>query len=395
MSLKFSKSLIVFLFSPYISVYFILKDIYYNKKIGYVLFAILFSLLSYLYIPGANGDKSYYIHLHEYFSSISINEGLFYIHMKMTDAIFYYLILMFASLGVSFPVLSGLVTGISVGVIFTVYRKSVAKANLSKFMSLVLFLTLIGTISLPYIFSVMRFYLALSFVVLGFYYCFVNDKKTAGLIYLLFAATIHFSTMVFFLVACFYMLFNRNITMLKIGYFASFVFVIYSPIDFLKPFTEFDSIYSAKLLSYALEKEFEITNTGHAIFLFINKLWYFLINLYVLINLRRNRDGWFQVLLMLLIVANFTYAFPFIFNRYAFIALVVFIFVLIEDYRVNRYNYFFIASYFILSMMTTSLDILIERNHFRESFVRTYALTLPTILAVDPLRGKHFSKGTL
>ena len=75
MSLKISKSSLVFILSPFISTYFILKDIYHNKAVGYFLFAILFSLLSYLYIPGINGDKSYYIHLYDYFSSISINEG--------------------------------------------------------------------------------------------------------------------------------------------------------------------------------------------------------------------------------------------------------------------------------------------------------------------------------
>jgi hypothetical protein len=303
--------------------------------------------------------------------------------------------MMSASVGISFPVLSGIVTGISLGIIFAIYRRTVTKANLSKFMKLVLFVTLIGSISLLSIFSGMRFYLALSFVILGLYYCIVNDKKTVGLIALLFASSIHFSVMIFFLAACFYLLVNRNLLILKIAYLLSFYFVFFSPLLLLAPFLGIESIYAMKLLGYTGGKEFEITNSGHAIFLFFNKIWYFLITFYVLVNLRRNRDGWFQALLMLLIVANFTYTFPYIFNRYAYIILVVFIFVLVEGYRVYRYNYFFIASYFILSMMTTSLDILVDRNHFRDSFVRIYALTLPTMLAVDPIEGKQFTKGTI
>jgi len=363
--------------------------------VGYFWLVILFSLLGYLYIPGNNGDKSYYIHLYGYFSSISIHQAVAYINKEMADFIFYYIIMVCASVGVSFSVLSGIVAGSTLGIIVVIYRKTIAEANLSKLMTLVLFMTLIGAISLLSILSGMRFYLSLSFVILGFYYCIVKDKKTVGLIALLFAATIHFSAIIFFLAGLLYLLFNKHLLTLKTAYLLSFYFVFVSPLELLAPSIGIESIYVDKLLGYTGGKEFEITNSGHAIFLFVNKIWYFLFTLFVFINLRHNRDGWFQVLLILLIVANFTYSFPYIFNRYAYITLVVFVFVLVENYRVHRLNYFFITSYFILSMTTTSLDILVDRNHFRDSFVRIYALTLPTIMAIDPLEGKRFTKGTI
>ena len=395
MHFKISKSSLVFILSPFLATYFILKDIYHNRVGGYIWFVILFSLLSYLYIPGDNGDKSYYIHLYDYFSSISLHQAVAYIDKEMADYIFFYIIMAFAGIGVSFSVLSGIVTGITLGIIVTIYRRTIAEANLSKFMTLVLFMSLIGAISLLSIFSGMRFYLSVSFVILGFYYCIVEDKKTVGLIALLFAVTIHFSAITFLLAALLYLVFNKPPLVLKIAYLLSFYFVFVSPLALLAPFMGIESIYAAKFLGYTGGKEFEITNSGHAIFLFINKLWYFLFTLFAFLNLRHNRDGWFQVLLIVLIVANVTYLFPWVFNRYAYVALVVFVFVLVENYRVHRFNYFFITSYFILSMMTTSLDILVDRNHFRDSFVRMYALTLPTILATDPLEGKQFTKGTL
>jgi hypothetical protein len=303
--------------------------------------------------------------------------------------------MVFASVGVSFSMLSGIVTGSTLGIIVTIYRRTIAGAKLSKLMTLVLFMSLIGAISLLSIFSGMRFYLSLSFVILGFYYCIVEDKKTAGLIALLFAATIHFSAITFFLAAFLYLVFNRKCLVLKIAYLLSFYFVFAPPLELLAPFVGVDSIYAAKLLGYTGGKEFEITNSGHAIFLFVNKIWYFLFTFFAFLNLRRNRDGWFQVLLILLTIANVTYLFPWVFNRFAYITLVVFVFVLVQNYRVHRFNYFFITSYFILSMTTTSLDILVDRNHLRDSFVRMYALTLSTILATDPLEGKQFTKGTI
>lgn len=395
MSMQISKSSLIFFLSPFLATYFILKDIYHNKKVGYFWFVILFSLLSYLYIPGINGDKSYYIHLYDYFSSISINEAVVYINNEMADFVFYYIIMLFAKVGISFSMLSGFITGITLGIIVAVFQRAVAETNLSKLMTLVLFLSLIGAISLLSIFSGMRFYLSLAFVVLGFFYCVVEDKKALGLLVLLFASIIHFSALTFLFVGIYYLIFKNHSSALKITYLLSFYFVFVPPLELVALFIGIESIYVDKLMGYTGGKEFEITNSGHAIFLFINKIWYFLFTAFVVLNLRRNRSGWFQVLLMLLIVANFTYSFPYIFNRYSYITLVVFVFVLVGTYRIQRFNYFFIASYFILTMTTTSLDILVDRNHLQDSLFRGYVLTLPTILATDPLEGKQFTKGTI
>ena len=87
----------------------IFRDIYLNKKVGYILFAGIFFILSYFYIPktgfffASGGDKSYYINLYNFFPSLSFEEATLYIENNMTDVTFWYLILIFSHLGIPFP----------------------------------------------------------------------------------------------------------------------------------------------------------------------------------------------------------------------------------------------------------------------------------------------------
>ena len=85
----------------------------------------------------------------------------------------------------------------------------------------------------------------------------------------------------------------------------------------------------------------------------------------------------FSTLLILLVFAN-AFLFPFVFNRYGFIILVAFVFVVINDYKKYKFNNFFILSFLIISILTTCLDIIIERDKFEKSYTRVGLLTLPT-----------------
>ena len=90
-----------------------------------------------------------------------------------------------------------------------------------------------------------------------------------------------------------------------------------------------------------------------------------------------------------------TFLFPFVFNRYGFIILVAFVFVVINDYKKYKFNNFFILSFLIISILTTCLDIIIERDSFEKSYTRVGLLTLPTMLLMDPTDGGIFDKGNL
>lgn len=397
----FPKSALLFLISPVLSIPLIFRDIYLNKKVGYILFAGIFFILSYFYIPSSGGDKSYYFNLYNFFSSMSFEDAILYIEKNMTDVTFWYLILIFSHLGISFSFLAGSVTAISLGVLFYIFHKSVIENKLSKFMIFTLFVTLICSLSLPSLFSGLRFYFSSSFVILGLYLSLVKNQTLKGLISLLFASSIHFSTVVFFIATFLYILFQKNLKLLKILYFSSFIF-LFIPAEYfllffvnLLPYVEIDVIFLQKYLSYFGVKEFVITNTGHAIYVFFGKLWYYLITIYALLNINRAENKWFSILLILLVFANITFLFPFIFNRYGFIVLAAFVFVLINDYKKYKYNNFFTLSFLIISILTTCLDIVIQRDNFKDSYVRIGLLTLPTMLFIDPTDEREFDKGNL
>ena len=400
MPIIFPKSALVFLFSPIFSIFFVLKDIYENKISGYILFALLFSILSYFYIPSINGDKSYYFNLYNYFSSISFLEGIVYIRTNMSDITLYYLILIFSHLGLSFSTLSGLMSGTGMGVLFFIFRKSVIEFNLSKFMILFLFITLICSLNLPSFLSGVRYYFAIPFIIYGFYLSLVENKSITGLICLLFASSIHFTGFIFTLATLIYILFKRNASLLKAAYLFSFLFLLIPPIAFVSnvvdfiPYIDIDLFYIEKYLAYVGE-EFEVSNAGHAIYLFVGSLWYFLINLYALLNINRSNNKWTPILLISLIFANITFAFPDVLVRFGYVTTVIFIFVLIHDYKTYKYNYFFAVSYLIISLMTTSLDVLILRDTFKESYMKIGMLTLPSMILTDPIDNKEFDKGNI
>jgi len=397
----FPKSALLFLMSPVLSIPLIFRDIYLNKKAGYILFVGIFFILSYFYIPSSGGDKSYYFNLYNFFSSMSFEDAILYIEKNMTDVTFWYLILIFSHLGISFSFLAGSVTAISMGVLFYIFHKSVIENKLSKFMIFTLFATLICSLSLPPLFSGLRFYFSLSFVVLGLYLSLVKNQTLKGLISLLFASSIHFSTVVFFIATFLYILFQKNLKLLKILYFFSFIF-LFVPAEYfllffvnLLPYVEIDIIFLQKYLSYFGVKEFVITNTGHAIYIFFGKLWYYLITIYALLNINRAENKWFSILLILLVFANITFLFPYVFNRYGLIVLVAFVFVLINDYKKYKYNNFFVLLFLIISILTTCLDVLIQRDNFKDSYERVGLLTLPTMLLIDPTDERIFDKGNL
>tara|TARA_Y100001968_G_C19424620_1_gene753632 strand:- start:510 stop:1700 length:1191 start_codon:yes stop_codon:yes gene_type:complete len=392
---------LLFLFSPVLSIPLVLRDIYHNRNSGYILAGLGFLLLSYFFVPGVNGDKAYYFHLYDFFSEKSFSEANFYIRTQMEDYTLYYFILAFSHLGISFSMLSGLVTATNLAIFFYIFRESVIENQLSKFSVLLFFLILIFSLSLPHLFSGIRFYFGSSFVVLGLYLSLVKNKEIKGLTFLLFASTIHYSTFIFFILTFIYILFRKKLVALKILYLTSFIFLIlptdfYSyPLSLLVDF-DIDLLYIQKYLGYVIENEFEITNQGHAIYLFFARdLGYYLITIYALLSINRIDNKWFSVLLMALILANITFYLPYLFNRYVLIVFLIFVFILINDLKKFKYSSFFTLSFLMLSIISTSLDILIQRDRFAESYLKTSMLTLPTMIPEDPTNGKVFDKGRL
>ena len=105
--------------------------------------------------------------------------------------------------------------------------------------------------------------------------------------------------------------------LLKALYLISFIFLIVPPEIFTYPLSllvafDLNPLYIQKYLGYVVENEFEITNQGHAIYLFFSSdLGYYLVTIYALLSLNRSDNNWYPVLLMTLILANITFFLPY------------------------------------------------------------------------------------
>ena len=397
MKINMDRSLLLFLFSPWFCLATIFQDIYHRKSVGFVLLAAIFGVLSYLYVPSNSADKSYYFNLHQYFSEISFAQGMDYIRTRMTDMVFYILILISAQVGLSLSVLSGLVTFFTILIIFFIYQSAIESQPISRLMALLGLLTLIGTLSLPTLFSGIRFYLGVSFALLGIYLVLLSGRGVAGAL-VLFAATLsHFSMIGIAVIVMTYAVVGRPHRLLSVLYLSSFYFVFGGELNVLLliPLIDLDPLYLEKALSYMHEKEFVISNRGHEIYLFFKGLWFYLVSWYALINLNNRDNPWYSALLLILILCNGTYAFPYIFSRFAMLATLIFVFSVVLDISRTRRNLLFGAFFFSICVCTTALDIWVQRDSFAVSFVRAEAVSWPTLIVFDPVDGVTFDKGTL
>ena len=86
---------VVFVMSPFLSLPLILWDTLNKSKGSLVLLTVLLSLLSYLFVPGPDDDKMYYIDLYADFQNYSFAQFLGFIVLGATDFLFYYFIIWF------------------------------------------------------------------------------------------------------------------------------------------------------------------------------------------------------------------------------------------------------------------------------------------------------------
>ena len=219
-----------------------------------------------MYIPSDGGDKSYYIKLYNYFSTIEFSEGVLYIKDKLDDFTLYFLLLIFSQLGISHSLLFGLITATTVCILFVIFYNSIVEFKVSKFQQFSFFHSHLFNIIACYFFRI-RFYFALSFLVFGFYQLFKENNTMFGLFSMIFATTIHYSIIALVIPSIIFILLRRNLNLLKFSYLASlplivfFTVVILSLLSYL-PFQDFDPRYIFKVISYTGAKEFVVTNSA-------------------------------------------------------------------------------------------------------------------------------------
>jgi hypothetical protein len=234
---------------------------------------------------------------------------------------------------------------------------------------------------------------ATSFIIQAFYFGILKKKK-GGLLMLIIAPFIHFSTLIFIPLFLVLKVFSEHYRMYKIIFITSLCFI------FL-PNTIVISVFEALGLGGALQQKGEVYLIGEdfiesgingsfgALFInYISLISIFLAYGYLLFSIKIN-SSIRNIFFLMAALINIFYFAPTIFLRYAIILKIFFAFILISElyqYRKKRVVYFFNI---IFSTIIVS-QIIVARNNIDKSFINMESLLLITIIDKDKITSKDF-----
>lgn len=333
----------LFILSPFLSLPNLLIGIY-NKRINsFYLLAILFGIISYLFIPTISNDKATYYTLYDEFMNFSLEEFQEYLSLN-TDVIFYFLIYLFTSLGISVDYLFFFSTFFTVFTFFRFFLDIVNKDVLKKNIFFIMASVVIFSISLPNLFSGVRFYLAIAFVLWSYDFFFIKNKSIFGVLFLLLALQTHFSCLLY--VPIFIMLYinkyNNLYGLFKVLYFISFLMMLI-PTDYITSkfaLLNMSDSFKEKGDAYVsiegnLASILDKGNVNNMLLYFISNAWIYLGYFYIIISIRRFNK--FRPFVLLLITfCNFFFAFPVIFNRYLLLISILFVIMICYEYTLKQ-----------------------------------------------------------
>lgn len=363
-------------------------NVYQEKKYSFVFIAILFGLVSYLYVPHVLDDKSRYISLYYSFLNSSFSDFVIYVKSGRPDFVFHFLIFLFAKLNISFQVLFLLLTTCTVSGFYFVYSKIINNTYTSRKLFVLSVLLMLLSLSLPDLFSGVRFYFAASIVVLSIYYNY-SGKLVFSFLLAGIACLIHFSSLIFLLVLFVMPLIRSKSKLCRYFFFFSLLFLFLSK-DSLSSIISFMSYfgesYSNKGAVYLENNDFiesgiEAGGTNTLLVYVASNIWSWFALLYLLFIVRVNTLR--NYLYIIFATVNIFYVFPTIFIRYALVVRILFVFLLIyEAQRTSNYRYIYICIGFmgvsvlmnllvlrnILSVSLMNKDILLTLTLFTKAF---------------------------
>jgi len=375
-----AESLILFLVSPFFSVPFLIFNAFKRNIFSIRLLLLILSLICFLFIPNFDHDKTRYIERYEYFKYISIDSFLFYLKVNSSDYVFIGLIFIFAKIGIPLEYLLGLLAFITLTLLFNSLKKCINFKTIDS-RSFNIFIALFFlSISLPALFSGVRFLLGASFFLNAFYYLIIERKKTLGIVFYFISFQIHFS-LIFFLPALLVLYFDSRG---KINYVLIFILsCLFSVVSATQLMTLISALdiggnIADKINVYLLGEDFlnnaAEQNFANYIVYLIGIAWY--IPSVVYIFLRRgelNNDHFLlkfsNYVLLFFAFSNIFYNIPTVFSRYISLSKYIMIMFLILDiYSFRRVKYK-IWLYSIITLF--ALNILVSLNAFRYNLAKS------------------------
>lgn len=377
------QSIAAYLFSPLLSIPIILVMIYRKNKTAIWTLVLILATISFLYIPHVSNDKARYFSRYVAFRSFTLKALFNYLFAsKRPDFIFDILIFLFSKLRINFQFFFFTNTLVTTGIIFFLFNKLWSHGIIRKgFFGA--FLLVLFSLSLPTLFSGVRFYLGAAVFLLAIYHLFYTKKKTLAIFIFAFSILTHFS-LAFFLPALILLYFFPKINY-KVIFLLSAVF-IFIPGDFLSGFLGLFTLpdsYSEKVNAYLRDPMMRerIRNIGGSAALLnkIRNLWILFSYIYILFG--RKNIPTSTILKIFFVFSSFTfitYSNPIIFSRFSVLIRQLFAFVVIHDYiltgNIKRINWFL-----VLFSLLFVIDVYILRNNFTASLFQMENISSVTL----------------
>ncbi len=380
-----------FLLSPFLALPGIVFGIIKKQRTALILFTIFVALIEYQLIPKTIDDLARHYALFEEMGDMSIKSFLNYLKTR-PDFLFYWIMYMFAKMGLSARLFASFVVFLTLNNFFLVFYRFFKQSSVNLFS--VGLLMLIFSFQWKLLLMGLRNYMAFSFVFLAFFNAFF-EKGRKGYPYLIIACFIHFSSILFVPV---YLVFNRikkQDAVCLILFICSLGFV-FIPKEFLLTaiaILPLKGNIQEKAIGYLtgldIIEEAMLESKSAVVLYYIKILWTYFAYVYLLITYKR-KSILRNLVYVLLFIMNVFSAAPDIFTRIGYVARPVLIFLIIYECFRRHKNKLFLQLFFLVFLLYNFTIIYILKDVLFNSLFDMNTLFTYSIFTEDaPLSERY------
>ena len=384
--MKFSNSSIlvffVFIIYPLGALPLIIIEIYNKKNYAFNYLAVFMGLFAYLWIP--SGDLS---RIQEDFDIIKTKEFLDLFSVISLDYMYNVILYIFGRLNLDFAFVRFSICIISYLFYFEIIKKIILKnknISSSRLISFLVFLIIFFLMRFAGYLTGVRFTLATSLFLYGFFNVIYNSNKN-GWYYVISACLVHFSFWIPFLV----MLFNK---LLKFSFSRLSGFLLISSSLFLSTYLisyiigilPINDLLKAYLENYTIgffaSEEYELRSLLFRISKFFSTFIIYPATIFVFLTNRGMSK--YKIFIMFTIILSLMYNMNSAYARYAFISIFVFTITFLVHYNKTNINMFFLL--LLCSFITYSNSVYVNKRELSAGMqYKILYSPLPVILSSE------------
>jgi hypothetical protein len=372
--------ILLFLFSPFLSLPITVYGIHKKSTLSLILFVLTIGLMSYSYTPSITDDKASYYDLFAHFKNLSWPDFCLFA-ITGSDYFLYFYLLLMGKVGVSFQISVSLITITSVSIIFYIFNKSAKLGNDQYFLS---FLIILFTIPPLALFSGIRNYLASAVVIYAFYCDIGGQSKIKSFFLLLFAALVHYSAILFIFVYLLFLFLKNKPNLSRLFFILSLSFFLI-PRSFIFDLLNNVSIEGAiilKLNGYLGSNdviEGSMIENANVKYIYWGSMLWLLFAYSYLFHTSKQQTCFKELLCANVFFINLFFQTPTVFERYLMVLQSLFALFFIYEY-IQTKKISLLYTLVILFSIRFIFHLIIMRNNIIESYFNSDVFLFVTVL---------------